>query len=358
MFNNEANSNLENEINSECIHRCPHDKENPFTSITNKLLQNSDLSFEALGLLCYLLSNSFKWKTCRSAIGRQRKIGEHKLKRIFDELIEHGYLTMTFINGKNGNRQVKYLFSESNKFKKIVPHLDFPGPVFPGTTKEQVLLNTTTTNDNACDMLSSLPAVVASTENTSCGSSCNDSSKAKVEVFIPPQTKATKTIAPVASSSQPVDKSKAQGLVDKLLEKVDEKFDPYMQSEIKKAIEVALQEHSGEVVAASIEDLNLKEPSSIKSIKGLFSVICNANKLKGPRKVVDTTLLEKRTNIAKCLAKISSNCGGHTFDDKKLYVHSGSITKEFTFSGNDRFWSEMEEFVRSYVKTSPKMCFK
>lgn len=330
----ENNQKEKNESNSGCIYRCPHDNENPFTIISNSLLRNSDLSFEALGLLCFLLSHSFKWKTSRAAIGKQRKIGEHKLKRIFDELIDHGYVNMTFINGKNGHRHVNYLFSESNKFKKRVPHLDFPGldfpgPVFPGTKEEQVQrstnINTTTTT-----METSSEAVV--------GSSSTTESNAKEAV--------------VGSPSQPPTQSKAQDQVDVLMQKVDPKFDSYILSEARKAISVALQTYSEEVVACSIEELNLKEPQSILSVKGLFPVICNKNHIKGSTRVADDRLLKKRKTMAKCLEKMSSISGGFTFDDKKLYVHSGATTKEYTYTGNDSFWDKMEEVVRTHIKTS------
>jgi hypothetical protein len=194
----------------------------------------------------------------------------------------------------------------SDVIKSDLPYWKLTTPI----PEDSYYITTTTTNDNACDKQSSLPAVVASSENTSNGSSGNDSSKAKEEISIPSEKTATHTAVQVAATSpQPQDQSKAISAVDTLFHKVDQKFDPYMQSEIKKAIAVALQEHSGEVVAATIEDLNLKDPSTIKSIKGLFPVICNANKHRGPRKVVDATLLEKRIQIAKCLEKISSNCG-------------------------------------------------
>jgi len=350
----EDNQKQKNESNSGCIYRCPHDNENPFTIISNSLLRNSDLSFEALGLLSFLLSHSFQWKTSRAAIGKQRKIGEHKLKRIFDELIDHGYVNMTFTNGKNGHRQVNYLFSESNKFKKIVPHLDFPGldfpcPVSPGAKEEQVLrstnINTTTTTiDNTCDMETSSEAVV--------GSSSPNSSKAREEFSKPLPKTTTPPPAVAGSPSQLPTDSKAETIVDTLMEKVDKKFDKYILSEARKAIHVALQTYSEEVVACSIEELNVKDPQSILSVKGLFPVICNKNHLKGSTRVADTALLEKRKTIAKCLEKMSTISGGHTFDDKKLYVHSGATTKEYTYTGNDSFWDKMEEVVRLHVKTS------
>lgn len=84
------------------VFRCRHDSEYPFTIIANSLLRDVTLSFEALGLLCYLLSDSLSWKTQRSVISRERGIGRDKLKRLFDELITKGYIkkNLTNIKGK------------------------------------------------------------------------------------------------------------------------------------------------------------------------------------------------------------------------------------------------------------------
>lgn len=209
--------------------------------------------------------------------------------------------------------------------------------------KKDSLKETTTTIVNACDKQTSSDAVV--------GSSSTNSSKAKEEFSKQSQKTATLPTA-AGSHSQPPADSKAQELVDTLMQKVDRKFDDYILSEARKAIDIALQTYSEEVVAISIEELNAKDPHSIRSVKGLFPVICNKHHLQGPRKVADTTLIEKRKRIAKCLEKMSANSGGHTFDDKKLYVYSGATTKEYTYIGNDSFWDKMEEVVRLHVKTS------
>ncbi len=89
----------------------------PFTIIAKSLLRDATLSFEALGLLCYLLSYSSNCNTSRSVISKERKIGKDKLKRLFDELITKGYMKMVWSNSENGYREVSYFFSEKPKFK-------------------------------------------------------------------------------------------------------------------------------------------------------------------------------------------------------------------------------------------------
>jgi hypothetical protein len=131
-----------------------------------------------------------------------------------------------------------------------------------------------------------------------------------------------------------------------LFEKVDKKFDAFMLSEAKEAIENALKEYSEDVVMSSIEELNAKSPDSIRTIKGLFPHICATSKLKEPRKLIDKSQLEKRIQIAKCLERMSTSAGSFSYDEKKLYQTSGTLTKEYTFTGNDYFWEEKERFVR------------
>lgn len=126
------------------VFRCPHDSEHPFTIIANSLLRDAYLSFEALGLLCYLLSHSSKWRTRRSVICKERGIGKDKLKRLFDELITKGYMKMVWFNGENGYREVSYWFSERSQFKKCLPEAENPHTVLPrvdnpGTKEEQDL---------------------------------------------------------------------------------------------------------------------------------------------------------------------------------------------------------------------------
>jgi len=134
------------------VFRCPHDSDHPFTIISNELLRENTLSFEALGLLCYLLSHSSSWKTRRSVISRERGIGKDKLKRIFDELIEKGYMKMVFSNGANGYRITSYWYSEKPKFKKCSPHAGFPPPVKPHpenpATKERTSKRITSIKNN------------------------------------------------------------------------------------------------------------------------------------------------------------------------------------------------------------------
>lgn len=65
-----------------------------YTPLSNKVLQNTQLSFEARGLLSYLLSLPTNWLPVKAEIVKRHKhlIGESKFNRIWSELTEHGYI--------------------------------------------------------------------------------------------------------------------------------------------------------------------------------------------------------------------------------------------------------------------------
>lgn len=73
-------------------------QEGRFTTIPNEILQRTDLSFEALGLLVSLLSRPPNWEVSLDVILKQRagketpgKIARDKLQRLFKELRDAGY---------------------------------------------------------------------------------------------------------------------------------------------------------------------------------------------------------------------------------------------------------------------------
>lgn len=75
----------------------------PFTVIANQSLQDPNLSFEATGLLAYMLSLPVDWKYSRDWLMRQKqKIGRDKLKRLLKELEENGYLERKYTQDEKG----------------------------------------------------------------------------------------------------------------------------------------------------------------------------------------------------------------------------------------------------------------
>ena len=74
-----------------------------FTVILNKTIQDQELSFEATGLLAFMLSLPPEWKYSREwLIAQKKNIGRDKLKRLLKELEETGYLVRKIVQGKDG----------------------------------------------------------------------------------------------------------------------------------------------------------------------------------------------------------------------------------------------------------------
>lgn len=74
------------------VHREKHDKKNPYTVISNKPINDDNLSAEALGVLTYLMSKPDNWTIWKSQIAHRFGMGRHKTNRIFKELEEAGYM--------------------------------------------------------------------------------------------------------------------------------------------------------------------------------------------------------------------------------------------------------------------------
>ena len=73
------------------IVRATKDKDNPYKQVRRATFDGSNLSFEARGVLAYILMKPDDWETNIGDIMREGNIGREKAYRIVNELIEHGY---------------------------------------------------------------------------------------------------------------------------------------------------------------------------------------------------------------------------------------------------------------------------
>lgn len=73
------------------IRRATHDKQNPYFQMRRETAQNRKLSWDARGVLCYLLSQSDDWVVQVKDL-QQAKCGRDKVYRILDELKQAGYI--------------------------------------------------------------------------------------------------------------------------------------------------------------------------------------------------------------------------------------------------------------------------
>ncbi len=98
------------------IRRGKHDKENPYVMISRHMLRDPDLSLNAKGVLCYLLSLHDTWVTHPRQLAAALGIGKDKVYTILKELIVKGYATKTDIKRENGRfSQVIYEFYEEKQ---------------------------------------------------------------------------------------------------------------------------------------------------------------------------------------------------------------------------------------------------
>ena len=106
--------------------RTPKTKDRPYFSMSRASAQNTELSFEARGMLAYLLSKPDDWKVQPKDL--QQKCGRDKVYKVLNELIAAGYIVRnTLVDEKTGKRQgVEYQVYEE-------PLPDLPDTVLPDT---------------------------------------------------------------------------------------------------------------------------------------------------------------------------------------------------------------------------------
>jgi len=121
------------------IQRCPHDQKNPFLVISRKTVQNPELSWDALGLLVYLLSLPDDWKISVKNLAGLRNGKAEKIRRLLSELIEAGHCSYQQPRNTDGKMaEGNYFISEDARFKKNVPHTEKPDAVPPDAVNRTV----------------------------------------------------------------------------------------------------------------------------------------------------------------------------------------------------------------------------
>lgn len=95
-----------------------------FTQISNEFLHDNSISILARGIGTFLLSKPNNWVINQENICKELEIGRDKLKKIFNELIIHGYMHrcryITF--AKKNEQSVFYYISDSKEhlYKEVV----------------------------------------------------------------------------------------------------------------------------------------------------------------------------------------------------------------------------------------------
>ena len=129
------------------IFRVQHGKDNPYFMMRRRTAQDSCLSFDARGVMAYLLSKPDNWEVNREDLMNEGRIGKDRLKRITDELKEAGYLTVEIEHGEKGKFSgTSYTVYEAPRNQENYPDADNPYTVQPDADNPPHIYNRSSHN--------------------------------------------------------------------------------------------------------------------------------------------------------------------------------------------------------------------
>jgi hypothetical protein len=99
--------------NTSRITRSTNTTKNNFTPISNNLIQNENLSLEAIGLVCFIVSLPESWIIYKMQIQAALKMNRTKFDRIWKECVDAGYIKCTKIRTNNGQWRYDYEVSDN-----------------------------------------------------------------------------------------------------------------------------------------------------------------------------------------------------------------------------------------------------
>ena len=118
----------------------------PFTMVSNQVVQNTNISFKAKGLLTYLLSFPDSWELSPYQIQKTFTLSEKVTVNLIKELISAGYIEKSLNNKTKKNQYIVYEMpinsincDELRVNALLVPEKhDFQSMVFQSTEKKSV----------------------------------------------------------------------------------------------------------------------------------------------------------------------------------------------------------------------------
>jgi DNA-binding MarR family transcriptional regulator len=91
----------------------------PYTIIHNSVVNDTKLSFKALGLYLYLRSKPESWKFTEEQLAKQHKEGVTAIRSAIKELQEAGYLKREFNYQEIKGREVIYHIYETSSLENL-----------------------------------------------------------------------------------------------------------------------------------------------------------------------------------------------------------------------------------------------
>jgi len=119
------------------IRRAPRPTSN-FTVLSNDVIRDERLSWEARGILHLLLSMPDNWTAQPTWIADQGPSGIHLVRRCLKELEAHGYLTREKVRGENGRFRWDQIIHETPK-PQVAPCGTSPRMVEPDVVEPDVV---------------------------------------------------------------------------------------------------------------------------------------------------------------------------------------------------------------------------
>ncbi len=123
----QVNSTKETRIT---IIRTPHDDQRPYFSMSRYTAQDRSLSWEARGVLAYLLSKPSDWKIIIADL--KQNCGRDKVRKILDELKASHYLVISQAHDEKGHFTAEYQLYET-------PFTEKPSTVNQYTVKPETV---------------------------------------------------------------------------------------------------------------------------------------------------------------------------------------------------------------------------
>jgi hypothetical protein len=110
------------------IIRAPKDRENPYKAVRRATFEDARLTWEARGILAYLLVKPDTWEININDLWRAGDVGRDKVYRIVAHLEKYGYLERVEVREKGKFMRIQYLLHEEPlpEIQDMVPPTPFP----------------------------------------------------------------------------------------------------------------------------------------------------------------------------------------------------------------------------------------
>jgi hypothetical protein len=138
-------------MNTETIKRASHGKSKSYFIMTRSAAQNNSLSWDARGILAYLLSRPDDWLIKLDDL-RRENYGRDRIRKVIKELIAHGYIQprQKYRDKKGQWRYTPYILHET---PLLHPFTDYQSTGSQNTGSQSVLHNTDIQNTETKDSI-------------------------------------------------------------------------------------------------------------------------------------------------------------------------------------------------------------